>query len=330
MPSLKPNLVKRIEHLPKPARTSDALQPLFEAISNSIHSTQNKFGNQVSKQGKVVVSITTGQKQAPVSISVEDNGIGLDKVNFDAFMTTDTDNKEEIGGKGIGRLLWLDCFETIKVTSVYRDGDTFRRRRFNFVLSFEEQLQDYSDEVPEPAPTDSMFFVKFDGLRDNGYKDKFPRRGAYVFQHMTSHFLPIFIGGRSPQITVHCGDETRHYPDAINSIVHRTETLKLIETEGFGRLTLTLTECDKVASADLKGLHFVHFVAHERTVHSQKIDSKLGLKHFGENEDRVFHAILIGEYLDKNVDQQRTRFLFDDAVFERIINDVCTKHIGST
>jgi hypothetical protein len=83
----------------------------------------------------------------------------------------------------------------------------------------------------------------------------------------------------------------------------------------------------KVASADLKGHHFVHFIAHDRTVQSQSIDGKLGLKYFGDGGDRVFHAILTGEYLDKNVNQERTAFMFEDVVLDRIINDVCTAHI---
>lgn len=88
-------------------------------------------------------------------------------------------------------------------------------------------------------------------------------------------------------------------------------------------------ECDKVASADLKGSHFVHFIAHDRTVHSQCIDGKLGLKYFGENSDRVFHAILIGEFLDENVNQERTAFMFEDAVLDRIVNDVCSEKISA-
>ena len=84
-----------------------------------------------------------------------------------------------------------------------------------------------------------------------------------------------------------------------------------------------MMECDKIASADLKGSHFVHFIAHDRTVHSQSIDGKLGLKYFGPNEDRVFHAILTGKYLDKHVNQERTKFLFEDMIFERMVNDVC-------
>jgi hypothetical protein len=101
----------------------------------------------------------------------------------------------------------------------------------------------------------------------------------------------------------------------------------LLETEEYGTLQLTLMECDKIASSDLKGSHFVHFIAHDRTVHSQCIDSKLGLKYFGAAEDRVFYGILTGEYLNKHVNQERTAFMFEDVVIERIINDICTSHI---
>jgi hypothetical protein len=327
MPSLKPNIVKRIERLPKPTNTAGALQPLFEAISNAVHSTQNKFGDQVSEMGKVVVEVVTGRRQAPVSITVEDNGNGLDELNFEAFTTTDTDNKISIGGKGVGRLLWLDCFESITIDSVYSHDDTFNRRKFKFVLALERQFQEYSEENSVEAPNGTMFLVKFEGLRDNGYRTKFPGRASYFFQHLTSHFLPTFIGGRSPKITVHCQGETRHYPAEINSIIHRRSAPIALDTKDFGILNLILMECDKVASADLKGFHFVHFIAHDRTVHSQKIDGKLGLKYFGDNDDRVFHAILSGEYLDSNVNQERTAFTFEDSVIEKIVNDICAEHI---
>lgn len=326
MTSLRPNLVKRIERLPKPTNVAGALQPLFEAVSNAIHSTQARFGENVARDGKVIVTVSTNRNKDKVWASVEDNGVGLDEKNWDAFTTTDTDNKIEIGGKGVGRLLWLDCFERITVTSVFRDNDAFQRRQFHFALTVDEQIQ---NEIVESASdaTDTMFHVKFEGLRANGYHEKFPGRDNYIFQHLTSHFLPIFIGGRSPSIAVHIGDEIRQYPGAIKDIVHRTEAEIELETEAYGKLRLTLMECDKVASSDLKGSHFIHFIAHDRTVHSQAIDGKLGLKYFGASGDRVFHAILTGEFLDRNVNQERTAFIFDDAVIDKIISDVCTPHI---
>lgn len=324
--SLRPNLVKRIERLPKPTNLAGAMQPLFEAVSNGIHSTQAKFKKATTRKGRVVVTVSTDRKKEDVWATVEDNGVGLNEENWDAFKTTDTDNKINIGGKGVGRLLWLDCFQTIKIESVFQAGDSLRRRAFDFVLSNDNQIR---NETVSRAPrgSETFFQVRFSGLKDNGYLEKFPGRASFVFQHLTSHFLPTFISRRCPNITVHVGDETRHYPEDINKIVYRKSEPISIETEPYETLELTLMECDKVASSDMKGYHFVQFIAHDRTVKSQCIDGKLGLKYFGKDSDRVFHAILTGKFLDQNVNQERTAFLFEDATIERIINDVCTTYI---
>ncbi len=326
MTSLRPNLVKRIERLPKPSNLASAMQPLFEAVSNSIHSTQSRFGEDVSRLGRVVVTVSTDRKKENVWVSVEDNGVGLDERNWDAFTTTDTDNKITIGGKGVGRLLWLDCFENIEISSIFTDKNSVHRRTFKFVLAMDEQIKDHKIERLE-SNTPTSFFAKFSKLKNNGYLDKFPGRGSIAIQHFTSHFLPTFIGGRCPIITVNVGDETREYPRDIDKIVYRKEAEIKFGTELYGDLRLALMECDKVASADLKGSNFVHFIAHDRTVHSHCIDAKLGLKTFGENNDHVFHAILTGEYFDENVNQERTAFIFEDVVIERIVNDVCAPHI---
>ena len=257
---------------------------------------------------------------------MEDNGFGLDQKNWEAFTTTDTDNKILIGGKGVGRLLWLDCFEKIHISSVFDDETGRHKRSFDFVLALTDQIQNQKIENASNVK-DTSFHVQFTGVRDNGYLAKFPGRGAFVFQHLTSHFLPTFIGSKCPLITVHVGDETRHYPDDISKIVYRRSPEISLTTDTYGTLKLTLMECDRIASTDLKGTHFIHFIAHDRTVHSQSIDAKLGLKFFGENGDRVFHALLTGDYLDQNVNQERTAFLFEDVVIERIINDVCTESI---
>jgi hypothetical protein len=326
MTSLRPNLVKRIERLPKPSNVAGAMQPLFEAISNAIHSTQARFGEEVGVKGRVIVTVSTNREKKDVWATVEDNGLGLDEKNWDAFTTTDTDNKIKIGGKGVGRLLWLDCFSSIKISSVFKEESETKKRSFRFALRLDNQIQDEIISAID-GDADSSFHVKFEGLRANGYYDWFPGRDSYIFQHLTSHFLPVFIGGRAPLVTVHVGDETRNYPDAIKDIVHRRDPEIEISTEDYGILKLTLMECDKVASADLKGSNFVHFIAHDRTVHSQAIDGKLGLKYFGNNSDRVFHAILTGDFLDKNVNQERTSFIFQDAVIDRIINEVCIPYI---
>lgn len=326
MPALKANLVKRVDRLPKPSKTAEALQPLFEAISNSIHATQDRFKDKVSHSGKIEVIVESNQKKDGPIITVSDNGEGLNDRNFDAFTTTDTDNKINRGGKGVGRLLWLDCFSSIRVDSTYKLADNPKRIAFNFILSRDDQIQHFSDDM-QPKP-DTGTEVIFTGLRNNGYKAHFPSRGAYIFNHFASHFLPTLIGENAPAIFVTCGDDTRKYPEELSKIILRREDVNDIPSLRFGNLSLKMMECDKVASSDLSGHHFVHFIAHDRTVKSQKIDAKLGFKYFGPSVDRVFHACLFGDYFNKHVNQERTDFTFPDVEIENIISDVCMEHIN--
>lgn len=324
MTSLTTNLVKRVERLPKPRRSADAMQPLFEAVSNSIQSTRERFKDKVAERGQVLVEVNTDRKRGFVSASVVDNGTGLDRKNYAAFLETDTDNKLQIGGKGVGRLLWLDCFSKIRVESSFKDGSKIRFRSFVFQLSSKGQIKNLKEGMSSSSLIGMS--VYFNGLRDGPYQAKFPGRPKYVFQHFVSHFLPLFIGGQSPRITLQCG-ETYEFPSAIESIILRREDVKSIKSKSYGNYRITLMECDKVASSDLKGSHFVHFIAHDRTVRSQPIDGKLGFKVFGEDGKSVFHACVFGDFLDKNVNQERTGFVFEDSVIEDLVNEVCMPEI---
>jgi hypothetical protein len=326
MPNLNANLIKRIQRLPKPARTSDALQPIFEAISNSIHAIYARWKESAAFKGKIEVFVNTGRNKRDVWVTVEDNGIGLDDENFEAFLTTDTDHKISFGGKGVGRLLWLDCFGSTRVVSRYLQEGQMRERRFTFRLSNSDQVTDLVECAASPGSSAGTW-IKFSDIREKAYLDKFPARGEYIFQHVFSHFLPVFVGGKSPDIQINCGDETRTYPADMAEHISRQEYLKNLRFNDVGFFELTLLECHKTASASLGGNHFVHFIGNDRTVVSQCIDAKLGIGYFGPEKDRVFHACVFSSFLNEHVNQERTGFTFDDHILDSIVNEVCMTHI---
>ncbi|QNQ08182.1 ATP-binding protein [Sphingomonas alpina] len=326
MAKLYANLVKRVQRLPKPARTSDALQPTFEAISNAIHAIYTRWEERASAKGLVEVFVGMDRDKSKIWITVEDNGIGLDDENFEAFLTTDTDHKITFGGKGVGRLLWLDCFGRIEIRSRYTVGDLKKERQFRFRLNNEEQIVDLT-EGDQPSNIQPGTRIKFSEIRDNGYLEKFPSRSAYIFQHIFSHFLPVFVGGKSPTIEVNCGDESRTYPRDMAEHISRQIEIKDLAFGELGLFRMTLLECHKSASASLGGNHFIHFIANDRTVVSQCIDGRLGIGYFGDAADRVFHACLFSSYLDKHVNQERTGFTFDDHLLDSIVNEVCIPHV---
>jgi hypothetical protein len=228
MPSLSGDIVNRVRRLPKPTGGAEALQPLFEAVSNAMHAVDDS-----GRSGRIDVTIDSLDNPGAIDISVVDNGIGLDDDRFAAFLTTDTDFKFKRGGKGIGRLLWLDAFERIKVSSVYEAEGKLWRRSFDFVLARDEQIKNLSvDELSVSEATGTS--VKFQGLRGNAYASKFPSRADTVIKHFGSHFIAEFILGNSPTISVAVGDTLADFPAGIRDLLIGERGHSEIATDAFG------------------------------------------------------------------------------------------------
>src|SRR6185312_14402610 len=129
MTDLSPDFVGRVERLSLRSTPDNALMPLFEAVSNSLHAVDDRFGKEASSKALIKVDILRADladEKSPVGgFIVEDNGIGLDRKNFESFRRLDSRHKMDRGGKGIGRLGWLKVFQQIEVDSTYMDsGET--------------------------------------------------------------------------------------------------------------------------------------------------------------------------------------------------------------
>ena len=132
------------------------LMPLFEVISNSIHSIEEaeKAGLLKKGNGEIVIKcIRNGGEDVlsslpeidryPIhSFEITDNGIGLNADNLKSFVEADTDHKIEIGGKGVGRFVCLKAFTELNIYSQFRDdkGDLkaisfdFRNTKEAFII----------------------------------------------------------------------------------------------------------------------------------------------------------------------------------------------------
>jgi hypothetical protein len=120
------------------------MQPLFEAVSNAIFAIED--AQKVSPEREGIIDIYVADLRHPDKIDIEvvDNGIGLDDARYRAFCQLDTNFKKERGGKGVGRLFWLDSFANVRVESKYLGRGQIHDRAFAFLLSNDEQLSEDS------------------------------------------------------------------------------------------------------------------------------------------------------------------------------------------
>ena len=326
MPTLSENVENRVRKLPKPSNAAQALQPVFEAVSNSFYGVEDRFKEGALQQGRVRLSIESLADPSAATIAVIDNGIGLDAVRYDAFCVIDTEYKRDRGGKGVGRLFWLDAFENISVFSRYLAGDHLMERAFRFRLANEEQIEIIEPESHLLKAGEVGTVVRFKGIRQKDYFANFPRSALDFHNHFSSHFIGSFLVGKTPLTHIEMEGETEEFPKAIQDFVGAPPVIKDIEFEAYGSLTISGFLCQPAASGAFGFRHALHLLANGRTVETRKIDGLVGKASFsGDEEDGLYlHVCVEGEYLDARVNEGRTAFTFDERaakVLTRVIVD---------
>jgi hypothetical protein len=196
---MKASIHGRVSHtnLPK----GKALLPLFEAIINAHQAIDEAGGSNHSiriiaeRQGDL-----DDDKPGPIeAFAITDTGIGFTAANFESFNTVDSLYKATLGGKGLGRFLWLRAFHRVEIDSHYREADTERllHRHFNFI--------DTDDEIVATpvasARTTPLTTVHLVGYR-HPYLDECPRSLDGVAQRLIGHFLPLFLNPNGPALTL--------------------------------------------------------------------------------------------------------------------------------
>lgn len=319
MPSLTENIENRVRKLTKPSNNAQGLQPLFEAVSNAFFAIEDRQKANANHKGRVDIRITKLSDPQKVSIEVTDNGIGLDPPRYDAFCVVDTDFKKAKGGKGVGRLFWLDAFNRIRVESFFQTEGKDDRRAFRFELNNREQIVPETPTGAVPATYGTR--IDFTGLRGAEYIDHFPKRADTFLRYFTAHFIADFLMGSGPEVIVEIGDTVAQYPKEVSDlVVGKALRSKPFDHKDFGSLTIVGFVCKPEASTGLDGNHQLHLLADGRTVESRKVDNLLGLRSLSaDGEDGLFfHGCVTGDYLDKRVNEGRTAFNIPEKTLKEL------------
>lgn len=313
---LKTSLAGKIRHL-RPFK-SEALLPLFEAVINSIQAIE-EAGD--VRQGEITVRIKRDTRQGILAFNeedssrpnitgfdIEDNGIGFNDENYESFQTADSTYKIAMGGKGVGRFLWLKAFERVDITSTYLKPDgTLAGRNIEFTIAGGIR------EVPDQAVANDHAHTI---VRLSGFKEEYRKlpsafkSSSKIAQRIFEHCLTRFISDRAPIIRIVDDWDSKviNLHDLYNKIKDH------IVTEGFSIRDSSFTMSHIRLYETHEKAHQLVYCADGRDVKSRSIGSLLGTSvQFDDEGNKFFYsAYITSPFLDVNVDEYRQEFNIPD------------------
>lgn len=313
------NIANKVRNTRLP-RTKPLL-PLFELISNSIHSIEEAISKNIIKptEGKIVIdcirngSAETLQQLVDIDIYpihtfiVSDNGIGLDEENLKAFIEADTDHKIDIGGKGVGRFVCLKAFRELNITSYYQENSETKSVKFDFKPT-KEGFHNFSNPSPNGIRNGSV--IKLNGIKED-YQKALPKELSAIAREIVAHFQLYFIRNTNPQIVIRNQNNIEFNLDTLFKTEFKSDVKSGKFNIGDTDFELFLTKSTEFQS------HKIHFCAHNRSVITEGLYSKLvdlGKKPIEEDDFKFFYqAHVVSDILDENVDTERIGFIFPDG-----------------
>lgn len=314
--NLRGRISKNVE-LPR----SHGLQPLFEAISNSIHAIEDAKVQKGQIDIEIVRDTSQGGliegepllNQPIIGFRVTDNGIGFTQDNYESFNEEDTDRKSQRGGKGVGRLLWLKAFERAEVVSVFRQGDKRYRRTFEFALTKEGVENAELTEVDgEPIQTT----VRLIGFRPEYRRHtSCPKSASTLARRIVEHFLGTFIVDSCPTIMLH--DPVEQTDVDLNRLFAQDMRIDVQQCDfQIKKQRLRLTHVRLLTPQDVG--HSLFLCAASRTVRTEALQGMLQnleapLLDSADGRRFVYVGCVSGKLLDSTVNAERTRFSMPES-----------------
>ena len=318
---MKFDVIGRINNMRLPDGRTAILYCVYEAVSNSIHAINDRFGeSEAATKGWVHVEINTDDEGDISQIEITDNGIGFTPENLESFETSDSRFKYKRGGKGVGRFIWIKMFESIHVDSLFLKNS--RAERITFQFDPEKENSIVNKHITHEAGREIGSKITLSNLR---LEQKGRVRTLSYLKDLTLHFFPQFISGTLPVVTIADGGEIYRLNDYIAEQVERpVETIAKVDL-GDGEVEVKINHLfvNSSISTNLRNAYLL--TAHGRLVGDPvSIERKYALKELPEG--KAYVAVVSSPFLDERVDQERLGFkltsdqreLLDEAIFDSV------------
>lgn len=299
------------------------LLPIYEAISNAIHSCEARWGTQSPEKGTIAVDIQTD----PFAALVEDNGTGLDERRFQDFRTPFTGTKLKKGGKGFGRFIAFKVFEQIEYHSRFSEGDSASpsQRSFKFDIYSADELTDI-----DSGPTlqfDLGCSVQMSTVRTAFQNVASKIEDERLVDRIIRYFLPNFLKATMPKLTITV-DSTVHDVVARSSSFFPSATVTREQIAIDGISHSFDVGIAKVIRSELFPNHMMMLFADGRIIGSgRSIERKIGTSSFENSagEKQVYVATVAGEFLDSRANTARTQIEASEEEIDQVVAFVSDK-----
>lgn len=155
----------------------------YEAIANALDAGATEI--------KIEISIQAFTASETLNVKISDNGSGFTNESFDRFKTL---MKPKDGfHKGIGRLVFLNYFDSVEISSEWENT----RRKFIFKENFDgkDDIENLPDQVEGNKTV--LLFTKFSKEKVKSYDDLKP---GSLKEKIISHFLPTLNDLRDKKV----------------------------------------------------------------------------------------------------------------------------------
>ncbi len=295
--------------------------PLIEAIVNSIEAIW-----ETNRLDGVIILTPVRDSQIPlegnalpdiVGFVVEDNGIGFNKKNRDAFDTLCTDYKIKMGGKGLGRFIFLKYFKKVKFSSVYRNNGKYHIREFK--LGYKNVIIENEKDLETDA-ADTKTKLSLEGLKQHSFDKELNTIARKILERILVFFISDSF--KCPTIILRENGESI----ILNNLIGVNQEIQHVHSAKF-----TLTSGTSEVKEDLHDFQVeIYKIVYPGTVtskiclaaHSRQVTEMSLYKYIPEFKDNfyeidgqktknyIIRAYVLGGYLNENVSLERGGFNF--------------------
>lgn len=296
---MKFDIEGRIRNMRLPDGRTALLYSIYEAVMNGVQAIEERLAESPnSAPGNIVVDVSKNSEKAIKDIVINDNGVGLNDRHLDSFNVCDTMEKAGVGGRGVGRLIWLKAFKQIDVLSTYKVAAGTHSLSFRFLPEREDSRGDLTRFASDGAPQGTT--ISLIGAKEEDKKLSM----ALLSRSLCHHFFPFFIAGSMPQLFVRMGKREVNVGQYLSTRLDVESSEDVQVSDSVGSINITHVYVDPKIARELS--NSILLTAQGRVVQTMEIEKKFALK--GLENGKAYACVIRGAFLDERVDQERTSF----------------------